>query len=75
MHIARGVDLLIVLCGWLHRLMERGWVAVQAGSDKVDMDIGYGAVVDDYAPKDKELEETRRSDTEESKALAGNGTK
>lgn len=55
--------------------MGRGWVAVQAGSDKVDMDIGYGAVVDDYAPKDKELEETRRSDTEESKALAGNGTK
>ena len=50
-------------------------MTVQKGSDKVDMDIGYGAVVDTGASKDKELVETRRSDTEESKALASNGAK
>lgn len=48
------------------------FVAVQEGSDRVEMDIGYGAVVDD-TPTDKELVETRRSDTEESKVLVTNG--
>lgn len=46
---------------------------VQQGSDKVDMDIGYGAVVDEGS---KELTDTRRSDTttDESKALNGKGS-
>lgn len=41
---------------------------MQEGSNKVDMDIGYGAVVEP-PPVKEELVETRRSGNDESKAL------
>lgn len=49
----------------------------KAGTEKVEMDIGYGAVVDDSpaAPDKGDLTDTRRSDSEASKALKANGPK